>query len=107
MAISKPRMIFSRLAAETKATGFSRYVVYFLLFSFIDFFSVTGAKHDNVIAFYVEYYPIITDAETVAADFRVGQPHSVLERIVFETKEGHADTLFNTSVKPVHVSDGF
>ena len=28
MVTSKPRMIFSRLSADAKATGFSRYVVY-------------------------------------------------------------------------------
>jgi hypothetical protein len=31
------------------------------LFSFIDFFAVTDAEHDNVIALYVENHSIITD----------------------------------------------
>lgn len=30
MVTSKPRMIFSRLSADAKATGFSRYVVYLI-----------------------------------------------------------------------------
>jgi len=77
------------------------------LFSFIDFFAVTGAKHDNVVALYVEDHAIIADAETVAAEFRVGQLFGVLERIVFEAKKGRADALFDTSVKSVNVSDGF
>ena len=64
------------------------------LFSFIDFFVVTGAKHDNVVALYVEDHAIIADAETVAAEFRVSHPFGVLERIVFEAKEGRADALF-------------
>jgi hypothetical protein len=45
-----------------------------LLFSFIDFLAVTGAKHDNVVALYVEDHAIIADAETVAAELRVSQP---------------------------------
>jgi len=48
---------------------------------------VTGAKHDNVVALYVEDRAIITDAETVAAEFLVGRPFGVLERIVFEAKD--------------------
>ena len=32
MVTSKPRMIFSRLSADAKATGFSRYVVYYILY---------------------------------------------------------------------------
>jgi hypothetical protein len=31
---------------------------------------------------------------TVAAEFRVSHPFGVLERIVFEAKEGRADALF-------------
>jgi hypothetical protein len=57
------------------------------LFSFIDFFAVSGAKHDNIVALYVENDAIITDAETVTAEFRVGQPFGVLERIFFEAKK--------------------
>jgi hypothetical protein len=49
------------------------------LYSFIDFFAVSGAKHDNVVALYVENNAIITDAETVTAEFRVGQPFGVLD----------------------------
>jgi len=77
------------------------------LLSFINFFAVTGAKHDNIVALYVEDHAIITDAETVTAEFRVGQPFCVLERIVFEAKEGRADAVFDTGVKSVNVSDGF
>jgi hypothetical protein len=40
------------------------------LFSFIDFFAVTDAKHDNVVALNIEDHAIITDAETVASEFR-------------------------------------
>jgi hypothetical protein len=47
---------------------------------------VSGAKHDNVVALYVENDAIITDAETVTAEFRVGQPFGVLERIFFDLK---------------------
>jgi hypothetical protein len=36
MVTSKPRMIFSRLSADAKATGFSRYAVYFF-FLFLSF----------------------------------------------------------------------
>ena len=50
-------------------------------------------KHDNVVALYVEDHAIIADAETVAAEFRVGQPFGVLEGIVFEAKEGRADAF--------------
>ena len=78
-----------------------------LLFSFVDFPAVAGAKHDNVVAFYVEDHTIIAYAETVAAEFRVSQPFGVLERIVFEAKEGRADAVFDTSVKSVNVSNGF
>ena len=39
------------------------------LFSFIDFFAMTGAKHDNVVAHHVEDNAIITDTEPVAAEF--------------------------------------
>jgi hypothetical protein len=39
--------------------------------------SVTGAKHDTVVALYVEDHAIIADAETVAAEFRVSHPFGV------------------------------
>ena len=54
---------------------------------------MAGAKHDNVVALYVEDHTIIADAETVAAEFRVSQPFGVLEWIVFEAKEGRADAV--------------
>jgi hypothetical protein len=76
------------------------------LSSLIDFFAVTDAKHDNIVALHVEDHAIITDAETVTAEFRVGQPFCVLERIVFEAKEGRTDTLFDTGIKPVNVFNG-
>ena len=75
-----------------------------LLFSFIDFLAVADAEHDNVVALYVEDHTIIADAKTVAAEFRVSQPFSVLERIVFEAKEGRADAVLDTRVKSVNVS---
>ena len=82
-------------------------LIWRLLFSFIDFFAVTGAKHDNVVALYVEDHAIIADAETVATEFRVSQTFGVLERIVLEAKEGCADAVFDTSVKSVNVFNGF
>jgi hypothetical protein len=68
---------------------------------------VSGAKHENVVALYVENDAIITDAETLTAEFRVGQPFGVLERIFFETKEGRTDALFDSGVKAANVPDGF
>ena len=78
-----------------------------LLFSFVDFPVVASAKHDNVVAFYVEDHTIIAYAKTVAAEFRVSQSFGVLERIVFEAKEGYTDALFDTDVKFANVLDGF
>jgi hypothetical protein len=75
------------------------------LFSFIDFFAVSDAKHDDVVALYVEDQTIITDTEAVGAEFRVGQSFGVLERIVSEAKKGLADALFDTVVKPVNVPE--
>jgi hypothetical protein len=67
----------------------------------MDFSAVTDAEHDNVVARYVEDHAIITDAETAAAEFRVGQPFAaVLERIVVEAKEGRADALYNGFLLP-------
>ena len=77
-----------------------------ILFSFINFLAVTGAKHDNVVALYVEDHTIIADAETVTAKLRFSQPFGALERIVFEAKEGRADALFDTGVKSGNISDG-
>ena len=84
-----------------------RLLLWRLLFSFIDFLAVAGAKHDNVVALYVENHTITADAESVAAKCRVSQPFGVLERIVFEAKEGRADAVFDTRVKSVNVSNGF
>lgn len=68
---------------------------------------MTGAKYDNVVALYVEDHAIITDAETEAAELRIGQPFGVLEGIFVEAKKGLTDALFDTGVKSVNVSDGF
>ena len=48
------------------------------LFFFIDFFAMTDAKHNNVVARHVEDHAIITDTEPVAAEFCVGQRFGVL-----------------------------
>jgi len=65
---------------------------------------VTHEKHDNVVALYVEDHSIITDAETVAAEFRVSQPFGVLERIVFEAKEGLVPIRFLTPASSLSMS---
>jgi hypothetical protein len=78
-----------------------------LLFSSIDFFPVTVAQHDNIVAFCIEDHAIITDAERVATEFRVGLPFGVLDWIIFEAKEVGVDALFDTGFMPVNVSDGF
>jgi hypothetical protein len=77
------------------------------LLSFVDFSAVTNAEHDDVVTLYVEYHAIIANAETVSAKLRIRQRFGVLGRIVFEPKESGADAFFNTSVKPVNISDGF
>ncbi len=65
------------------------------------------AKNDNVIALNVKNHAIITDAETVAAEFRISQPFGVLEWIVCKTDEGCTKTLFNSGIKPGNVSEDF
>ena len=54
------------------------------LFSFIDFFAVADAKHNNIFVVYIKDYAIMTDAETEGANVRVGKPFGVLERILFK-----------------------
>lgn len=68
---------------------------------------MTDTQYDNVVALYVKDYAIIADAETVAAQFRIGQPLGILERIVFEAKEGRTDTFFDAGIKALNVSNGF
>jgi len=51
---------------------------YLLSLSSVNFFAVVDAKHDNIVAFHVEDHTIITDAKTVAAEFRLGQRFSIL-----------------------------
>ncbi len=68
---------------------------------------MTDAKHDNIVFLNIEDHAIITDSETEASEFRVGQTLGVLEGIVFEAKEGRADALFDTGVKSVNVADSF
>ena len=55
---------------------------------------MSDAKHNNVVALNIEDYAIITDAEAVASEFRVGQTFGVLEGIAFEAKGGSRQCAF-------------
>jgi hypothetical protein len=67
-------------------------------FSFVDFPAVAYTQYDNVVALYVKNYAIIADSETVTTQFRIGEPFGVLERIVFEAKEGRAYAVFDAGI---------